>query len=190
MQPLKPGPDHRFAAVPAGRLASYTFSKDATLASYQIVKDRLATLVANSVTCYRVCSFKPFAGLESLTTGLPMDRGRQGSVTLLDGDALPASGHSRWCSTDEFHQRNPFGGIAEYSGPRGPCQMLCEVDSTWIRPVGKGQFSLKFARIEKCGNRVKLGNHSADHPSLLPEVRLDPPPCHPRHDAAGDAHWQ
>jgi hypothetical protein len=30
------------------------------------------------------------------TGGLPMDRGRQGSFSLLDRAALPASGHLRW----------------------------------------------------------------------------------------------
>jgi len=48
---------------------------------------------------------------------LPMDRGRQGSVSLLEGDALPASGHSRGCSADEPLIAGPFGGIANYTGP-------------------------------------------------------------------------
>jgi hypothetical protein len=78
-----------------------------------------------------------------------MDRGRQGSTSLLDRAALPASGHSRWLSPPMRPPQagNSFGGIAIYSGTRLTCQTRANLIVRMSSYATRGLFDKSLERF-------------------------------------------
>jgi hypothetical protein len=117
------------------------FSKDATLATTKLSKIICGRSRARSHTTEPIHR-------TTTKVALPMDRGRQGST--FRGKCLT----SLWPLAVACPPvgSSPFGGNAQYIGPRRPCQTSCKIDFTPVQLAGKGV----NRNFTKRGGSVKL----------------------------------